>query len=826
VTNFQGKSSGRRSYGLRKFDELRQDVRYALRQLARAPLFTVMAAVTLAIGVAANSTTFGLIDAIMFRPPAHVRAPEKVGWINGCYTYNQYTTLAQEAKTIDVAAICSATDTYGSGLGAEKITVKLVTHSYYPLLGTKLIAGRIFLPSEDAMGASDFVAIIGYNFWYRHFHGDFSALGQRIQVRERFFTIIGIAPKNFRGAYSSSNVDVWLPLMQAPPKLLGGRDFLDPLSPATIGTIARIHEGVPQSKAEAEMDVIFKTLSAGSEKPLRFAPIYQDGMRKDLSANDSLSSPVGRVSIWLVGASLLVLLISCANVAGLLLIRSVERRHELAIRMQLGAGRGRIIQQLLIETILLAILGGMASLALLTWTVPLMLRLFPTVEDFSILDHRILLITSGIAAVSVLMAGIIPALQSGRAQAIDALKEGMSVVPSRSKFRDGLLIVQVAMALALAVGAGLFVRSIWAVASLDYGYDIKKVLVVRWGDWSRQGFSDAEIDQLYERMMQRLQQSGTVESVALGNTDPMGKFYAGYFRSLQNQRMPHFDGVTPGYFATLGTRILRGRAFMPSDTAYSTPVAIVSESLAKSEWGAEDPIGHCAYLQRNGPCIRVIGVSETRRRSSINQIDMEWFIPLAQVPDWSARMPENKRLSYFLPKTLYVRVRKSPAAVAAIVKSELPMVSANMPFMKIMPMESIFDEQTRSWNLGAQIFTLFGVMALTLAGVGIYGALAFSVRQRTAEIGVRMAMGAKPADILGLVFRHGFVLAAIGLAIGIAASMALCRILQNLLFGIQAMDSVSFLAASTIVLMVAGLACAVPALRAMRIDPAMALRRE
>jgi predicted permease len=827
VTYSQGKSIGRQSLGFRKFDEFCRDIRYALRQLARAPLFTVMASMTLAIGVAANSTTFGLIDAIMFRPPAHVREPERVGTIANCNKYFQYQALRKEAKTIDVAAVVSTKTPYGRGANAEEIGVQLVTQEYFPLLGAGLIAGRNFAKSEDAQGNADFTAIISYEFWHRQFGGNFSALGQNLWISGRSFTIIGIAPKNFRGVFPL-NMDIWLLLNQAPPLLLNKSALSDHSQANYFSTIARIHNGVPRSLVDAELAAICAQWSANSLSSFRFNPSYPNATRNVARLSGPLRIPIKSLLISLGGASLLVLMISCANVAGLLLIRSGERRHEIAIRMQLGAGRGRIAQQLFIETVLLTIFGGIASLIILTWTIPLMSRLFLSVEGVDILDYRMLTITSVIAMISILMIGIVPALQVRRSRAIDALKEWASVVSFRSKFRDGLLVAQIALALTLSIGAGLFVHSVWNIRNLDYGYNIEKVLLASpvYADnasFRQGGIPRSEIDELFGRMLQRIQRLDIVESAAIGIVTPGARMVTGEFPDTRSELIdfnPSFDAVTPGYFATLGTRILRGRAFNESDTTNGIPVAIVSESFAKKVWPGEDPMEKCMFLSHGGPCIRIVGVSETRRRFKIDQADQEWFIPWAQAPK------DGERSDFFRPRVLYIRARKSPASIVSIIKSEMSFLPASMPLMKIVPMENIFDDQTRSWKLGANIFSLFGVMALILSGIGIYGALAFSVRQRTAEIGVRMAMGAKPADILGLVFRHGFVLAAIGLAIGIAASMALCRIIQNLLFGIQAMDSVSFLAASTIVLMVAGVACAVPALRAMRIDPAMALRRE
>jgi len=446
-----------------------------------------------------------------------------------------------------------------------------------------------------------------------------------------------------------------------------------------------------------------------------------------------------------------------------------------------------------------------------------------------------LLTTALIAAAATLATGVFPAFHATRPEKGGALQQGYSVVSSRSKLRTVLVATQIALALALTIGAGLFVRSVRNIQEINLGYDPDRMLVVMI-DMNRNGFTRAEGAEMHERMLERVKQLPVVESAALGNTyRNNGSMITGRFQDMTvgplgegrrvNNFQPQLDAVSPEYFYTFGTRILRGRAFTDHDTWQSAPVAIVSQDLAKRVWPEKDPIGKCISFGKVA-CFEVVGVSETRKTFQIvpilggNEYDQEWFMPLSQTAD------NNPNI---LPNVLFIRAREksgSLGSVAAAVRSAIAPLSPDMPFIKIQPVANRFDNQTRQWDLGAKIFSYFGVIALTVSAIGIYGVLAFFVRNRTAEIGLRMALGATRLNIAFFITRKGFVPVIIGLVIGIMLSRHLSKLLRNQLFGLEHNDPMSFAVAVAVIILVACLACFIPAWRAVRLNPLSALRKE
>jgi predicted permease len=471
--------------------------------------------------------------------------------------------------------------------------------------------------------------------------------------------------------------------------------------------------------------------------------------------------------------------------------------------------------------------------ALLSLTIPWIFYLFPAAGGENFPNYRMLLTTALIVAAATLATGFFPALHATRPKKGGALQQGYSVVSSRSILRNALIVTQIALTLALTIGAGLFVRSVQNIKAIDLGYNPDRMLAVSI-DMNRSGFSPSEISALYERMLERVTQLPAVESAALGRSYGTRMDIAGFFPGSQIQMggeiQPSFNAVSPEYFSTLGTRILRGRAFTAHDTWQSTPVAIVGEGLAQKIWPGEDPIGKCISFGAIS-CFEVVGVCETRIIFSIlpafrdSNVYQEWFVPLSQV---SVDDPGAKRFPT-PPEVLFIRAREksgSMGSVAAAVRSTIAPLYPDMPFIKIEMVANRFDDQTRQWDLGAKIFSYFGALALAVSAIGIYGVLAFFIRSRTAEIGLRMALGATRFDIAIFILRKGFIPVGIGIVLGIVLSMQLSKLLQNQLYGLEHTDPASFAIAVGVIILAACLACFIPAWRAVRINPLSALRKE
>ena len=812
------------------FESLLRDVGYALRQLCRTPVFAITAILTMTIGVTANSTMISLIDALMFRPPAHVKDPDSLGWISSARNYPGYQRISDDSRAIDASVWTQQKVTYDRGVNAAETVVSCVSHTYFPLLGAQPIVGRNFSKTEDVQGSPNSVAIISHDFWRRRFEGDSSVIGKDIWLSGNSFTVIGVAPKGFRGVETPANAlnlktDVWLLLTQAPVVCSSfGIDLLASSGSYWLYTLGRLRPGFTRSQAEAELSVFFTPDTVSSSPTTEFQAIYRNGRRVDLSRD-------GRISIWLASASLLLLIISCVNVTNLLLIRYVERRREIMIRLQMGASRARIFCQLLTENCVLMIISGLVSVALLLLTIPWIFHLFPAVGGENFPDYRMLLTTAMVAAAATLATGVFPAFHATRPEKGGALQQGYSVVSSRSTLRNALVVTQIALALALTIGAGLFVRSVRNIEAIDLGYNPDRMLAITI-DLNRSGFSPAEISGMYEQMLERVKQLPSVESAALGSSYNSGWLITGFFPDSRIQVgaeiQPVLDAVSPDYFSTFGTRILLGRAFTVHDTWQSAPVAIVGEGLVKTIWPGEDPIGKCISLGTL-TCIEVVGVCETRKTFSnlpgFGDIFQEWFVPLSQM---SIDDPNLKR-SAIPPSVLFIRAREksgSMGSVAAAVRSTIAPISPEMPFIKIEPVANRFDNQTRQWNLGAKIFSYFGAIALAVSAIGVYGVLAFFIRSRTAEIGLRMALGATRVNIAFFILRKGFIPVVIGIALGIELSRRLSKLLQNQLFGLEHTDPASFAIAVGVIVITACLACFIPAWRAVRINPLDALRKE
>lgn len=808
----------------RAIEDLLRDLRFAARGLRRSPGFAATIVVALALGVGANVTMLGVVRMLLFPTPAHVAHPESVMRVNAVdkegdpqpdtANYPGYQRLAGHLHLLDLAAqgFPNATD-FGRGATAREVERNYASHNYFDVLGTKLLMGRSFSAEEEARTGGDSVAVLGYDFWRQQFAGDRKILGREVEIGGKPHTIIGIAPRGFNGM-DPKTIDVWLPLGESPVLSSPGAWWLQ-----LIGRPVR--NATPQ-QAAAEATIAFHGAGGPAAESIRVEPYAAE----DYSPLAMDSGP--EVAVWLSGVAFLVFLIACANVANLFFVRAIQRRQEMAVRLQLGATRWRLLRQFLTESLLVSTMGGAAALLLAYWARPLVqaFLLPPHFYMGDFLKPSTLLLTGGFATFAGIAGGLWPAWRASRPDLSQALKSGGRALHERSAMRSVLLVGQVALTLLLSVGAALFVRSLRSVHAIQLGFDARHVLVAT---ASTSGYKPADINAAYEQMRQRARIIPGVEQAGLVALPPFyGYRLSSYWVAASGSSPARdigaaFNSVSPDFFAAMGMKILQGRGFRATDRLGAPLVAIVNHSFAKEAAEGRNIIGKCLFEQIGKPCIEVVGVVPDERRYWL-------FNDITRQPTGTVYRPlgqsDPKDFMVGPARGLVLRTAGDPEGIEREVSVALATVALGGRYVSVQPIMTKIDEQTLPWRMGASMFTLFGALALALSAIGVYGVLAFLVRYRTAEIGVRLALGAMPANILALVLRRGMLLAGAGIAIGTAATLVLARVMKSLLYGIAPTDAVSYGVAGTVVVIVALLACWIPARRAMRVDPSSAMRCE
>jgi predicted permease len=803
------------------------DLRYALRMLRRRPALTVLTVGTLALGLGAAAAMFGVVDALMFRPPRQVHQPERLVEIEEIGNYFRYLEMRPRLRALDLAAFTSTTVSLGVGPDAVPLEVECVTTTYFPVLGTKPVRGRVFIADDEQPGREPGV-MIGHNIWQRHFGGEQTALGRPVRIAGRTYTIIGVAPPGFTGVHRLKPAAAWILLARHPEACTFGSSDIYKSNGSWLNTLARIRDGFTWDQAQADAvaaDINPETMQVGRadgtfETRRVSQPPQLERVRYSRGAN---AAHENRLVLWLAGGAFSLLLIACANVAGLLAMRAVERRREIAVRLQLGAGRSRVFAQLLMENVGIGGCCAVAAVGIAAWIGGLLRAFYPLADMEDVLNPRTATFLAIFALLAALVSGIIPAAQAARADIVSRLRT-TNAAHERGRFRTVLLVLQVALSLMLIVGAGLFVSSV-ANFRRNFGYDLDRVIVGS-VDLEQAGYRDArDIRARYDLLLERVRHLPEIEAAAYSSNAPVGlrsgtvTFIAPDINHLSGC-CHAFVTVSPDYFATLGLQILYGRAFTEADAqSGGTGPVILDEGLAKLFFpNARDAIGRCLFIAfGTNTCREVVGVSESARQGSLrgSQLDSEFFVPFPKPSGDDAA-----------PRVLLIRPRRgSPAALASITTA-IRNAASDLPYVRIERLVDLANQEASSWRLGATVFGLFGVLAVVLSGVGIYAALAFSMRQRTAEIGVRMALGADGRNIAGLIFGHALMILAIGWLIGGLATAGLIRYIRSLLFDVASGDTSTFIAASLIIMAAALIGCIVPAIRASRIDPAVALRME
>ncbi len=798
---------------------------------------------TLALGIGANVTMFSVVDSLLFRMPDQVRGPEQIVNVelivkpeandpfgseerpdNFFHSFPGYRQLAENARFLDVAAESrtGAID-FGRGTDAREIEVQYVTSTYFNLLGVQMALGRPFTIAEDNPAGGIPVAVLGYNFW-RSLGADIGILNRAVWIGTRQFAVVGVAPKEFNGL-DSPRVDAWIPVSDVP--ISAHSNPLTQEGSWWLNTIARPKAGVLHQQAETEVANIYLRSGNKTKGTVRLTPYFE-------ARNDKLSQSA-RVSLWLAGVAFIVLLIACANVANLFLVRTVQRKQEMAIRIQLGASRGRLVGQMLVESLLLSSAGGAAALLVSYWIRPLTRSVLfaPTIYVGSFLNWRLIALTIFFTALAGLSSALIPAWRASRPSLTSDLKSNRQGRPgARSTTRAVLLVTQVALTLVLSIGAGLFIESLRHAHMFDQGFETNRVLVVSM-NLETSGLKPTEIDAVYKRLAERAGSVPRVERTALTAAVPLmgGTYTSVKDPSSKSSAFAGIDQVAPEYFTALGIKILQGRSFLSSDRFGAPPVAIVNETLARDLWHDQNPLGKCLVLSnfKKKECHTVVGVVPDQLKSLAAGHTMSRNLagPALNTADAYFPMEQGVGKELDSPTTgLLIRTSDKAANATRDVSAALAGLAPGERYVSVRPLSELMDWQVRPFQLGASMFTLFGALALLLSAVGIYGVLGFLVRERTAEIGIRMALGALPRDVLKLVIWQGMKFAALGLIIGIAAALSLTRLVRTLLFEVRPTDVASYVTACVVLITVALLACLLPAWRAARVDPATSLRHE
>ncbi len=818
-----------------------QDFRYALRGIRLQPGFASVIILALALGIGANATMFGIVDRLLFRPPPYLVAPERTyhlyfqRFLDGNLVtgnsaqYQRFLDISAAATTTDiVAGYSSRRVAVGIGEDTRQLTLGALSASMWQMFTAQPVLGRFFTAGEDRDGSGARVVVLSWGYWQSRYAGSDSVLGKSMQIGAHPYTIIGVAPRGF-AATQLLTPSAFIPLGMA-----GGDGFGEiweryrtTYNITWLEIFVRGKTGVSKEVITADLTKAYlqsyekqvalapRTPPSSIAKPrAALYPVYEE--RGPAPSADT------KVATWLFGVAVIVLLIACANVGNLLLGKALRRHREIAVRLALGVSRARLTRQLLTESLLLAVVGAVAGLFVAQWGgEALRATLVPQVEWGSALaDARLVIFAAGTAALAGILAGVAPIFQSRRTDVAASLKAGAREgYAHRSLLRTSLLVMQAALSVVLLIGAGLFVRSLQGVKSVDPGYDVHQIV------WIEPLMRGTRLDSAGQRALDReiLEKATSipgVESATVALTVPFHSSYSDdvYLPGADSaSKLGDFmmQGASNDYFATTGTRIVRGRSFTVDDREGAPLTTVVSESMAKGFWPNQDPIGQCIKLsERTNPCRTVVGVAQDVKFGDFGgEPDFVFYLPEAQLGGNSSF-------------TFFVRVRGDVQTASQDLRRALQPVMPGAGYITARPLEELVAPSMRSWQLGAIMFATFGGLALLLAALGLYGVIAHSVTQRTHELGVRVALGARSADVASLVIRESLGTVSIGIVLGVVAALVAGRWISPLLFDVSPRDPWVLSVVVVTLLATSLLASWLPALRAARVDPGKALRAD
>lgn len=811
------------------------DVRYAVRGLRRDRGVTAVIVTILTVGIAANAIMFGVIDQLLLRPPSGVghadavrrvhfgsERPRKTGqFVAERHSYPFVAAIRDSVPAFSVAAATSLAEvTLGAGTDARQATAQLVDAAYFPLLELRPAAGRFFTRAEGTVPDAQPVVVLSHGFWRRAYAGDHRVIGQTVRVENAVLTIVGVAPSGFSGI-DSTPVDVWVPIGTLAPTVLGERWASNPGRYA-FGLVARLSPDATPALADAQATTALRR--AVAEMPMfdQQGTAFTAPLERLRAPNGILAE--GKVGLWLLGVSAIVLLVAVANVVSLLLTRTLSRRREVAVRLALGVSRRRLLGQSLTESGLLCALAAAAALAVAymggRFVQQVLLPGFAWPE--SVVDARVLVITLAISTLTAFAAGLAPAVQAVSTDILGSLRSSSRVTTGRTGLlRTGLLVGQVALCVVLLVGAGLFVKSLHALRGLDVGIDLDRVIQTVLPD--RPGMRLAEVEGLYVQAKERLVGIPGVERVTIARSSaPMGISSAfsilreGWTLSDTSGRpMPSLSVVSPDYFAILGASLERGRGLTVEDDSGSR-VAVINRALAADFWPDSDPIGQCLRVGGMNPCTLIVGIVENILLFDRVNTNRSQLYLLPSHPDAGGQRP----------RALLIRTLADADPLVPIVQQALQSLTPDMPYVPVSTMEERTARQLQPWRLGTTMFVLFGGVALLISAAGLFSAMAHAVSQRGREIGIRMALGASTWRVVVQIGRRAAATLAVGTIVGLLLAGAATRWLSDLLYQTSPRDPFVFVAVASVLTIVGVAAAVVPARRSTAIDPVVVLKTE
>ncbi|HZR26805.1 MAG TPA: ABC transporter permease [Vicinamibacterales bacterium] len=819
-----------------------QDLKYGARLLLKSPAFTIVAALSLALGIGANTTIFTLVNAVLLNP-LPVEDPAQLVSVWTTDERNQNSALgflqlspANFADLRDKNEVFSGLTAHAGlplnisgGTGEpQQVFGEIVTGNFFSVLGAKPLIGRGFLPDEDQTPGAKLVCVLGYGEWQTRFGGDTSIVGRTISIDNQQFTVVGVMPKGFKGTNAIGAPALWVPYMTYPQTTNGF--FLELIKPDSRRGLAfdvtgRLKPGVSVQQAEANLKTIARQLeqeypNENKDRSVTLVPLAQATINPGFRSNIVVA---GSLLMTIVA---LVLLIACANVANLLLARASARQKEIAVRLSLGATRTQLIRQLLTEGTLLALLGGVAGLVLAYWAQNVLWSFRPPFLNADAIDihpdARVLLFTIGVSIATGILFGLAPAIQASRPDLAVELKEKTSApAGGRGPFsiRNLLVAGQIALSLVALIGAGLFLRSLQNAQRISPGFDVDHLAVMSF-DLGAQGYTEERGKQFQQRVLERVTAVPGVQNATLGSTVPL--FNGGFARTvfLEGQdasdrragKLVQITVASAHYLETLGIPLIRGRALSDSDQPNTPSAVVINETMAKRFWPDQDPIGKRFKFFGQNNFQQVVGIAKDSKYNFIGE-DPTPYIYQAATQVYQPQV------------SLFVRA-PNPQAVLGTVRGEVQQLDRNMPLQNVFTLTDIFDQSLWAPRMGASLLAIFAALSLLLAVIGIYGVMAYAVSQRTRELGIRMALGASRQDVVRLVVGQGLRLTIAGVVVGLIVSFGVSRLIASLLFNVSPTDIVTF-SVVPVVLAVAALGASyLPALRATRIDPLVALRCE
>ncbi len=809
-----------------------RDLQYSVRMLVKNPMFTAAAVLTLALGIGLNAATFTTVNGILLAPLSGTQEPDELVQIYRHWPGLEYGSTSiphyQDLRDMtgdafeSVSAYTFVPVSLSNGDRSERTFGMMVSANFFENYGVTPFLGRVFIPGVEAQGPGAHpVVVLGHGYWQSNFGGDPTVVGSTVIVNGHPFEVVGIAPEDFRGPVNFADVPLYVPIMMQ-RELSPGNDWIESRGNNMMTAVGRLRDGVTVERAEQVMSSVLLQLKELYPEDYDTQVGHTLVLQSEAGIHPSFKDAQVGMSTVIMAVVGLLLLIACVNVANLFLARARERRREMGIRLSLGAGRGRIIQQLMTESLVFSLISGLAGLGIARLSMQSLAAFRPPIDgpfDFGFaMDNTVLLFTLVVSVAAGIVFGLAPALQAARPDTVSAVKGESSQKAGKSRMSNGLVIVQMALSLLLLISSGLFLRSLQGATEIDPGFDQPGNLVLASLDPGLQGYDQPEAEQFFDRLTEEVNALPEVDAVGMTYIVPLGLNNSdrgvevpGYDFAEGERRSLHYSYVRDGYLEAMGIDLVEGRAFNRMDDADGAPVIIVNRRFAERFWPGESAVGR--IVRTAGQEREVIGVVETGKYTSLGEDPTEYMY-----------LPHREQFAFSM--TLIARTSSNPQAVLGRIRDVVRGMDPNMPLYDVRSMEDHMGIALLPARLGGSVLGVFGVLGLVLAAVGIYGVMAYSVAQRTRELGIRVALGASKRTVLRQVLGEGMRLAVIGTVLGLVAAAGASRLVAGFLYNVDAMDPVAFVGVPLLLVGVAALAVLMPARRAASVEPMKALKTD